>query len=142
LDGDNIYAELRLDEPWDSPHNRKVLETTRIAVYDSPGDEATQKQHTTHFRVFVGKGCAFEGSRGVSLEDFPNGRGKTILVIEAAEAVPWTKPDELSYAPNQPLPRLGGQFSSGAYAAFADGSLQMLYNGDDEQELRAMITRK
>jgi hypothetical protein len=41
------------------------------------------------------------------------------MVVEAAEAVPWTKPADLPYDPKQPLPKLGGMFKDVFNAAFA-----------------------
>ena len=62
--------------------------------------------------MLVGKGTAFEGTQGLSLEnDFPDGTANTILVVEAGEAVPWTKPADLAYDPDGPLPPPGGVFS-------------------------------
>ena len=40
-----------------------------------------------------------------------DGTSNTVLVVEAATAVPWTKPDELPYDPNGMLPSLGGHFN-------------------------------
>src|SRR5438477_9227485 len=68
-----LFDRFKLDEPWDSPHNIELLaEMPRIfAPYDgSPPHEP----HTTYYQVFVGKGAAFEGRRGMRLkDDFPDG---------------------------------------------------------------------
>ena len=34
--------------------------------------------------------------------------------VEAAKAVPWTKPEDVPYDPKGPLPKLGGLFKDGA----------------------------
>jgi hypothetical protein len=60
--------------------------------------------------------------------------------VEAADPVPWTKPDDLEYAPNRPLPRLGGHWRGGPRAALADGEVRQLGSGVTEQTLRAAIT--
>jgi prepilin-type processing-associated H-X9-DG protein len=54
--------------------------------------------------------------------------------------VPWTRPDDLPYAPDQPLPKLGGLFPNGFNAAFADGSVRFINRDTDEAVLRALIT--
>jgi len=74
-------------------------------------------------------------------EDFPDGLSATILIVEAAEPVPWPKPEELPYDPKKPLPKLGGLFSDGFYAAFADGKVRFIRRDTDEKLIRAMITR-
>ena len=42
--------------------------------------------------MFIGEGAAFEGRQGTTLVDFADGRERTLLVVEAADRVPWTKP--------------------------------------------------
>ena len=56
--------------------------------------------------MFVGPGTGFERD-GLKWTDFDDGAANTITVVEAAEAVPWTKPDDLVYDPAAPLPPLG-----------------------------------
>jgi hypothetical protein len=104
-------------------------------------EHATETTWDTKYRVFIGNGAAFEAGKRLSLKDFTDGPDKTILVVEAGDAVPWPKPDELPYDPAKPLPKLGGTFSDGFYAAFADGTVRFIKNGTDEKLLRAMITR-
>ncbi len=75
-------------------------------------------------------------------------------MIEAGEAVPWTKPAELIFAPNEPLPALGGMFkerfrfssltfegSKDILAVFADGSVHQIRKTIDEKNLRRLIVR-
>ena len=77
-------------------------------IYGRYDRGTTKEPHTTFYQVFVGKGAAFEGTRGLKLaEDFPDGTSNTILIVEAGEAVPWTKPDDLPYAADRPLPGPG-----------------------------------
>ena len=51
------------------------------------------------------------------------------MVVEADEAVPWTKPDELPYAPDKPLPALGGGPRGNFLVLMADGSV-LLHPGE------------
>ncbi len=150
LEESNFYKAFKLDEPWDSPHNQKLLEVMP-QIYAS--DFESQTSHSTHYQVFVGPGTAFERA-GLTWQDFPDGRSGTILVVEASEAVPWTKPVDLEYSPDKPVPPLGGVFNRHVYvlgyqvgskpcfnAVFADGSARFISNETDEQTLRSLITR-
>jgi len=66
---------------------------------------------------------------------------KTLLVVEAAEPVPWTKPEDLPYSPDQPLPKLGGLFiKKGFRVMMADGGTRWLPDDIDEKTIRAMNT--
>jgi hypothetical protein len=41
-------------------------------------------------------------TRFLSISDISDGPSKTLLVVEAADPVPWTKPEDLPYSPEQP----------------------------------------
>ena len=69
-----------------------------------------------------------------------DGTSNTVMVVEAAEAVPWTKPEELPFAEGSPLPRLGGSMSDGFAALFADGRVRLIDRRVDERTLRNLIT--
>jgi hypothetical protein len=153
LEEERLYKQFKLDEPWDSPHNKKLLEKTPkcylpyIGGNDQPG--------LTRYQVLVGPGTAF-GREGLTLtkDDFPDGLAETILVVEGGEPVPWTKPVDLTYDPDGPLPELGGVWTKpvhflcyevkrkpGFNACFADGSARFINSGAEENDLRGLITR-
>ena len=147
----SLYNQFKLDEPWDGPNNSKLL-SSMPKIYLMPGD-TTAPPGYTYYRVFVGHGAAFDPPRpakgpnefglsgGVRITDFPDGKANTILVVEAGQAVPWTKPDELDYDPNGPLPPLGGHFSGVFTAALADGAVKQIPMDTNPQTIRAAITR-
>jgi prepilin-type processing-associated H-X9-DG protein len=63
--------------------------------------------------------------------------------VEAKEAVPWTKPDDLSFDPAA-VPSLGGAGSShpgGFNASMADGSVRFFKSTINLNMFRALITR-
>jgi hypothetical protein len=77
----------------------------------------------TFYQVFVGEGTCFEEKRAISFPDVTDGTVNTILVVEAAQPVPWTKPADLPYFADKPLPELGGMLNDGLFSfLMADGS--------------------
>jgi hypothetical protein len=62
------------------------------------------------------------------------------MVAEAAKPVPWTKPEDLPFNNENPLPKVGGLFKDGFHIAFADGSTLFLSKTLDPMVLRAAIT--
>jgi hypothetical protein len=62
-------------------------------------------------------------------------------MVEAATAVPWTKPEDLAFNPEKPPPRIGGLYKDGIAAAFADGSVRFLTRDLDDETILALITR-
>ena len=140
LEERELYQSFKLDEPWDSPHNKPLLERMP-RLFAPPGPLGQAPGNLTHFRVFVGEGTPFDGGQGARLEDISDGRDRTILVAEADEAVPWTKPDELPYAPEKALPPLGGGPRGNFLILMADGSVRTVSANFDVALLRRAITR-
>jgi hypothetical protein len=134
-----LHAEFKLEEAWDSPHNKKLL--AKMPEVFAPLRGERNDPHATYYQVIVGPGAAFEGNTGMGMKDFTDGTANTILIVEAAEAVPWTKPADLAYAPTQPLPKLGPLLDHGFVAALADGAVRVISRKTSERDLRALITR-
>ena len=61
------------------------------------------------------------------------------MVVEGAEPVIWTKPDDLPFDPKKALPKLGGLFNGACNVAMCDGSVRRLKKDADEKELRHLI---
>jgi prepilin-type processing-associated H-X9-DG protein len=140
LEQDALYREFKLDEPWDSEHNKKLI-AKMPAIYAVP-DSKPSLAGGTFYQGFVGKGAAFEGKRGIGLLNFTDGTSNTILVVEAAKDVPWTKPEDLPFdADAKMLPKLGGHFEGGFNALYADGSVRFLKDTIKSEILKAFITR-
>jgi len=139
LEKDNLYKQFKFDEPWDGPNNKKLL-AAMPRVY-APVGAKPKTPHSTFYQVCVGKGAAFEGKKGLQISDFTDGTASTIWLAEAAEAVPWTKPEDIAFDPGKPVPKLGGMFPGGFHVGFADGSVRFLKQNIDKDTLRALITR-
>jgi hypothetical protein len=99
--------------------------------------------HHTVFKVFIGKGAAFERGKVLRLgrDDFPDGTPNTLLIVEAGEPVPWTKPEDLAFDPTGPLPDLRCLFKDGFRACMADCARRWVRKDISEATLRAAITR-
>jgi hypothetical protein len=140
LGHEDLFRRFNLNEPWDSQHNLQLL--PEMPPEYAPPERKSAADYTTYCQVFVGPGAAFERSRRLRLPgDFPDGMSQTILVVEGGQAVPWTKPADLSYQPDGPLPKLGGRSPNGFYAAFADGGVFFIERKTTEKTLRALVTR-
>jgi hypothetical protein len=140
--GENaLFKQFKLDEPWDSPHNKKLV-AQMPQVYRSPlsrkGDEGK-----TVYLAPVGKDTAFPGRQAVSIKDFTDGTSNTILIVEAADerAVPWTKPEELPYDAKDPVAGLISKNRDWFLAVFADGSARMIPLEIGLDNIRALFTR-
>ena len=138
LGEEQLYSQFRLDEPWDSPHNRTLISQIPV-VYQSPGAEANG---LTRFTTLVGEGTPFSLSRGPTLRDFTDGPSKTILVVECGpdRALPWTQPDTLPFDPLQPISSLGTIDPTGFLALFGDGRVELIKPQIEPASLKALLT--
>ncbi len=139
LEENALYERFRLDEAWDSSHNQALLEEMP-RVY-APVAHTDSTPYATYYQGFVGPGSVFDGEEGTRIADAIYLASPTLMIVEAAEPVPWTKPEDLPYDKGKPLPKLGGQFEDGSYVALADGSARFLSGEVAPETLHALITR-
>ena len=83
---------------------------------------------------------AFEPTRGVDVREFTDGTSNTVLVIETDTQIPWTKPDDLHWAPGGPLPKMASLHAGGTHALFADGRTKFLKRTIEPRILVGLLT--
>ena len=136
LDEGALFQAFRLDEPWDSPHN-KALVARMPEVFTTPSSPT--ENGTTRIRLFEGPGTLFPGDRGMPIQQMTDGTSNTVAIVAAANAVPWTRPGDLPFAPNEPLPDLDDTDDKGVLVGIADGSVRYVL-GADEPFWKMLIT--
>lgn len=140
LEEGELYKQFKLDEPWDSEHNKKLI-PKMPKIFATPGTKAPDGQ--THYRAFTGPGAALEAGKdgkGVRLAEILDGTVNTLLFVEAAEPVVWTKPDDLPFDSKGPLPKLGVT-PDGANVVFCDAHTATLAVPVKDDILRGLVTR-
>jgi len=133
---EKLFKKFNLEEPWDSEHNKKLLDEMP-KNYEPVNGVGAEKGHT-FYRMFDVFGAPHAFPRIPS--SFPDGAATTILIIEAGEAVPWTKPEMIPYDAKKPLPKLGALFNGDFNILTADGMPHFIPKTIPEKELRALIT--
>jgi hypothetical protein len=135
-----LYKEFRLDEPWDSEHNRKLIDRMP-AVYRSRGSAAAADRSS--YLVPVGPGTLFEGPKAVGFADITDGTSNTLMAFEADDehAVIWTKPDDYSFDPERPSAGFTSAYPDGRLILFCDGSVHFIKQALDDETLRRLMIR-
>jgi hypothetical protein len=122
---EKLYKEFKLDEPWNSKHNRKLL-ARMPDVFRSPRVRVKAKGNTV-YQVFTGKDAVFgRGAGPVMIASFPDGLSNTILAVESSEAVPWTRPGGIPFDRTKKLPDFGKAYGKKPLAVIWDGSCRVL----------------
>ena len=141
IEQDMLYHQFHLDEPWDSPHNRPLIEKMP-AVFRSPKSKAANG--LTNYVVPVGGGALYSSLKDEpQIKDITDGTSKTIMVLEVDDrrGVVWTKPDDLPFDPQDPTKGIGGLYEDGFHATFCDGSVHFIRKTIDPKDLKALFTR-
>jgi hypothetical protein len=140
-----LYDQFHLNEPWDSPHNIRLLEQMPV-FYKDP--RSPEKGTMTHYQAFVARdsrspGPAFRLDRQfqVPLARMPDGTSNTVLIAEATRAVPWTKPEDLPFPWPGGMPELGVTASKDFNVLMGDGAVvRRNLNRLNPETLRLAVT--
>ncbi|XZE54545.1 protein kinase domain-containing protein [Planctomycetaceae bacterium SH139] len=135
IEQNELFEAYRFDEPWDSEANLKLLDKMP-EIYRSPFASDDQKLGESNIVGFAGEHTALGTAGGHGMHEFTDGTANTLLLFEARDTVPWTKPEDLSgddgkvsFFADHPLLYL-----------LADGSVESLEKFQLDR-LRIMITR-
>jgi prepilin-type processing-associated H-X9-DG protein len=141
VEGDGLYKEFHLDEPWDSPHNKKLI-SRMPSVYRNL-NSAVGGQGKTNYLTVRGKDTIFSGAKGTRIADVTDGTSTTIMTVEAPDdkAVIWTKPDDFEYDEELPMKGLLGGQPGGFNVGFADGSVRLIPASIKPETLKALFMR-
>ncbi len=126
-----LHAEFKLDQPWDSEHNIKLLAKMPEVFSGFPVQAFAPVNLRSGYTTFVapvGGNTIFGGKKPVTFSDITDGLSNTIFFVEVKpdRAVPWTAPFDYFFKPANPAEDLAigadGQFLT----ALGDASVRLL----------------
>jgi hypothetical protein len=150
-EGQGIYAQYNMNEPWDSPNNMAVARRMP-SVFACPADFSATENGETSYLVVVGKGTAFPGAQAGKKTDFKDALRETVLIVEShASGVGWTEPKDLDassmlYLINGGSGKGGGaqeitsRHAGGAHVLTADGESYFLKDEVAQEDIEALLT--
>jgi hypothetical protein len=137
IEQDQLYKQFKLDEPWDSDTNKKLIE--KMPKIYAP-IRVKGKAGETFYQVFYGEGALFGPKQQPRFPaSITDGTANTGLVFEAGEPVVWTKPADLPFDAKKKLPKLGGMFDGEFNVALCDGSVMLVKKDFDETQMKHFI---
>lgn len=96
-----LYDEIRMDEPWDSPHNIEVGKKRQPAIgqfFHCPSDplEVADFHENVSYLAVVGPRTVWNSDSPVSVRDVIDGASQTIAFVEVADTgIHWMEPRDL-----------------------------------------------
>ena len=144
LEEQALFKSFHLDEPWDSPHNKKLIE--KMPDVFRPNASKAPKGHTVYLAIRHQDGVIATPDKGaVRFRDIQDGSSNTIVMMRVpdANAVPWTKPDDFEVGANGDLP-FAQWAQSGMkqlLVAFCDSSVQSIPITISAKTFRALCTK-
>lgn len=138
----DLHRQFKLDEPWDSVENKKLLDKMPAIYLDPRFQKADDRPTVTYFQGFTGDGGVLGVLGGLDVTSFRSGAlviFNKFLVVEAGEPVPWMKPDDLVHDLTKPLPLLGGPQRGDFLALLVSGEVRRIPAATDEKTLRSTI---
>ena len=142
IEQQHLYKKIRLDEPWDSDHNKQFHDQMPM-IYKCPNHSGDRQRDCTYSAV---AGWAFvpakeaESVLGMKLEDLTDGTSNTLALVEVSEAFNWMDPTAdvtLEYVAKGNR-MVGSNHSDTVNTLMMDGSVRAL----TWMELMIMATRK
>ena len=135
-----LYKRFRIDEPWDSENNLKLVE--RMPKTLTSPRVTVKKPGFTVYQGFAGPGSVFEPGKVLHFPaSITDGTSNTIMIAESSVAVPWTKPADLAFNPDKDLPDFGKAYGAKPLVALCDSSVRIVNTKTvSEETLKSAIT--
>jgi hypothetical protein len=119
-----LFDQFKLDEPWDSEHNKALVEKMP-SVYSVPGVSDPGK---TTLLAPISDKTVFGNKEGATLVMASDGASYTILLVQANadKAVTWTAPDDLTFDAAKPTAGLDKTYPGVFLALWLDGAVRSI----------------
>ena len=141
-----LYEKIRMDEPWDSEHNRQFHDKVPdIFQCPSAPRKPVPAPSGTFYSIIYGAETPFTGSQPTKFEDVSIGLPDTILLVERRTPVNWMDPSrEIPFETaikeiNVDALGISSYHPGGVNVALGDGSVRFITDSIDHETLRAML---
>ena len=151
LEHEELYRRFRLDEPWDSEHNRALLrempDVYRCPETASDGFVTNYLAISSESSFLISPTQAMFGETtpiGISMKQVTDGASNTIAIVEANDdrAREWTRPEDFRVVADNPLDGLGHARDPKVFlTAFGDGSTRVVSRDLDPKKFLGLTTR-
>ena len=153
----SLLQEIRLDEPWNSEHNRQ-FHAINIPFFHCPSGGVcdllgvefpglVERKGLCFYSVVIGDETPFPGATSTCLGDTSDGTDNTVFVVERLIPVCWMDPNhEISFDTalngiNRNAYGIGSAHKGGASAVKGDGSVHFISETIQPDRWKALLTK-
>ncbi len=143
MNQNNLYKLFRLDEPWDSEHNIKLLKMLPdcyFGIAANPNQDNLEAGKTVFLRP-TGKGTLFDGSTAPTFGMMHDGSVNTMLAVVVGDdhAVEWTRPVDWKFDSEKPWQGLGIKKGEKLKIVTADGAGHLVRSDIEDEQIRNLV---
>ncbi|NOY42686.1 MAG: DUF1559 domain-containing protein [Planctomycetes bacterium] len=145
LEEQALYNQFQLEEPWDSPHNKKLM-NLMPDVFRSPNTKA-EAGKTTYLGVSGADGVFVrpqpDSLLGTGMRKITDGTSNTVMTVESTDdrAIFWTKPGDFAPKKDNPQQGLRVDPQHGMSLGFTDGSVRNVPKTIPNKTLKSLFTK-
>ena len=138
LNEDEVFKKFKLNEAWDSPHNKQLL-SKMPAIFREASDPADST--TTRLKMITGHGTGYGTTQATDSGKIEDPGHRTILMVRVGsdKSVEWTKPEDAEFEPDHPKSVLG-DISDIVYVVMADSLPIFLSPKIPDALFRSLVT--
>jgi hypothetical protein len=136
-----LFNQFKLDEPWDSEHNKKLIDKMP-KLYAAPGSKVAEK-HMTNYVTVRGPNTMFPPGQAIRMAQIRDGTSNTAMVLEVDDehAVIWTRPDDFEPDKDNPLKGVVGLRNRKFLVLMGDAAVLPLSDTLSKETIHAIFTR-
>jgi prepilin-type processing-associated H-X9-DG protein len=140
-----LYESIRLNEPWDSEHN-KQFHNKMPNAFKCPTCKIGNTQSDTVFCMVTGKEAFGKtDGKGITFRNIKDGASNTVCIVERKTPVCWMSPEDVTFenaikGVNKSPEGIGSDHDRGTNVAFIDGSIQFLPQDTKPEIIKALLT--
>jgi hypothetical protein len=136
IEGDNLYKAFKLNEPWDSAHNKELIAKIPPTYMHPYEDEKSGKACVVAPR---GPSTFFGIGKPRRKREIHN--PLAVMLVGPEHAPIWTKPEDLAFDPANPEKGLGLKLSRTLkFVVLANKKICTIPDGTDPDLLRALFS--
>ena len=137
IEGNDLYRRIRLDEPWDSDHNRQFHDQIP-GIFKCPSNPEQQCCYSAIAEGVFSPATEAESILGLQLKDITRGISNTLAIVEVRESFCWMDPTADVTLEELVQDGVNSYHSGGANALMMDGSVRFISSSVSSYELHEM----